>query len=89
MEDTRLPCSALLFPDRTNLLAGLLGIPLIENVVERHHLQAGFGGRVHILLDGNEGHTKEVRGLRTVFSDAKRPAAEILLLRHSAGAIPW
>lgn len=48
----------LTLPDRTNLLAGLLGIPLIENVVEWHHLQAGFGGRVHILLDGNEGHTK-------------------------------
>ena len=46
------------FPDRTNLLAGLLGIPLIKDVVERHHLQTRFGGGVHILLNRNEGHAK-------------------------------
>ena len=46
------------FPNCTNLLAGLLGIPLVENVVERHHLQTRFGGGIHILLDRNEGHAK-------------------------------
>ena len=46
------------FPDRTNLLAGLLSIPLIENVVEWHHLQTGFGGGIHILLNRDKGYTE-------------------------------
>ena len=31
---------------------------VLEDVVERHHFQAGFGGGIYILLDRNEGHAK-------------------------------
>ena len=48
----------LAFPNCTDFLAGLFGVPLVKNVVKRHHLKPCFGCGVHILLDGNEGHTK-------------------------------
>ena len=48
----------LAFPNRADLLAGLLGIPLVKNIVERHHLQARFGGGIYILLDRNKGHAE-------------------------------
>ena len=51
--DTLAVC-CLVLPHRTDFLACLSRIPLIENVVERHHLCACFFQGIDIFLNGDE-----------------------------------
>ena len=46
------------FPDSADFLAGLLGIPLVENIDERHQLHSSFGRGVHAFLNGDKCHVK-------------------------------
>ena len=48
----------LAFPDSADYLAGLLGIPLVENVDERHQLHSDFGRGVHAFLNEDKCHAQ-------------------------------